>query len=143
MQLTFISLTVALAAASSLAAPANGTESITRPVADLGINCLGSSLCKGRPSNTAAQLAGYISNAPSGAWYNNGEQIACVRSICAFLQNSGGAPGSSVKALAQHILAHGCTACGSVPLFYPNDNDVRNGQLTFNYVINPRCPGLC
>ncbi|KAJ5475959.1 hypothetical protein N7475_001688 [Penicillium sp. IBT 31633x] len=56
---------------------------------------------------------------------------------CAFLQGTGGTNGGKIKELAHYIPDHGCKMCGSVPYFYPGDNNVANGQLTFNYVDNP------
>ena len=32
------------------------------------------------------------------------------------------------------LLGHGCDACGSVPLGYPETNDVSMGELTSNFV---------
>jgi len=49
--------------------------------------------------------------------------------------------GRTVKRLAQDIVDHKCTHCGSAPL---RDNDVQFGQLTFNYVVKPKCDeGIC
>jgi hypothetical protein len=120
-----------------------------------GINCQGSALCSSATSNggVAQQLKEYIDRIDTSRYYNNGEQIACDKvqaiegtvTICAFLQNSNGAPGSSIKGLAHYIPDHGCTVCGSVPLFYPDDNNVDNGELTFN-VVGSGCGndgGLC
>ena len=85
-------------------------------------------------------LANAINNIDTGRWYSNGEHIACYKRICAFLQGTGGAWGSNIKGLAHFIPEHGCTVCGSVPYYYPGVNDVSQGQLTFNYVSNPKCP---
>ncbi|KAJ6576048.1 Kp4-domain-containing protein [Mycena vulgaris] len=143
MQLALISLAVVLATANTAVNASNITTAVTLPVADLGINCQGSRLCDGNAFDTSSQLVEYINQASDGTWFNNGQHIACVNSICAFLQNSNGAPGSSVKALAHYIPDHNCKVCGSVPLFYPNDNNVANGELTFNAVSNPCTTGLC
>lgn len=32
------------------------------------------------------------------------------------------------------LLGYGCKACGSVPLGYPETNDVHMGELTSNFV---------
>lgn len=120
----------------------------------LGINCRGSGACALAISgNSARELANYINNINDGRYYQNGEHIACATfaadegtqgHVCAFLQNSNGAPGSSIRALAHYIPDHGCKECGSVPLFYPDDNDVNNGELTFNVVGSNACgDGLC
>ncbi|RUS14541.1 killer toxin [Endogone sp. FLAS-F59071] len=119
-----------------------------------GINCEGSSLCSEGTGDVSRKLTGYINQLADSRWVDNGVQIACVRephsgdsdgSICAFMQNTGGAPASSLKQLAQDIVDHGCNKCGSVPLFYPTDNnDGDHGILTFNYVAQG-CgkSGLC
>ncbi|KAJ7479613.1 killer toxin [Mycena latifolia] len=75
--------------------------------------------------------------------YNNRQYIACRNSVCAFLQDTNRASGSTIKTLALYITDHGCTACGSVPTGYPQDNNVADGQPTFNYVTNPCGSGLC
>jgi hypothetical protein len=110
------------------------------------------------------RLTRSIDNIDPNRWYSNREQIACASAtlvvqninhlarrsggnvwICAFLQNTAGAPGSKILELAHRIDAHGCTVCGSVPYFYPAENDVSRGELTYNYVNKPcsRRDGLC
>lgn len=113
-----------------------------------GINCEGSSNCNpsfnsGVWRAEAGELKNLIDRIPDDKWFNNGQKIACVRWICAFLQNTGGAPGRNIKGLAHFIPDHGCTICGSVPYFYPAINDVSQGMLTFNWVNTPKCEGLC
>ncbi|KAM0226666.1 hypothetical protein ACHAPO_012169 [Fusarium lateritium] len=123
----------------------------------LGINCRGSSKCSQiwGPDNVARDLTNVINKIDGNRWqvcrthnlaaqYRNGEHIACVGNqagngggYCAFLQNTSGAPGRNIKGLAHFIPDHGCKMCGSVPYFYPADNNVDNGQLTYNYVDNP------
>jgi hypothetical protein len=116
----------------------------------LGINCRGACL----PSVSVARpLTTAIEGIDPGRWFANGEQIACARdavsgrnyAYCAFLQNTGGAWGSRILELAHHLQAHGCKGCGSVPYFYPEDNDVSHGELTYNHVIKPcsKRDGLC
>ncbi|WQF87897.1 Putative killer toxin Kp4/SMK, killer toxin, Kp4 [Colletotrichum destructivum] len=121
------------------------------PATALGINCRGSVRCggNGQPGNIrgdeAASLAKWINGIDENRWYNNGQQIACTSTnICAFLQNTGGAPGRNIKGLAHFIPEHSCKVCGSVPYFYPGINDVSQGELTFNWVTNT-CGkvGLC
>ncbi|KAL4908781.1 killer toxin [Aspergillus multicolor] len=106
----------------------------------LGINCRGSSDCSLTDAPSLGEIVSLIEEIADDSWWDNGEHIACIRSgshaysICAFLQNSGGAPGSSVKTLARELQGHGCGVCGSIPLFYPDDNDVNDGELTVNAV---------
>jgi hypothetical protein len=117
-------------------------------VQGLGINCRGSNYCidNSEKNQYEAQTLRWFLNAiDSGRWYNNGEHIACTpANICAFLQNTDGTTGDWIKGLAHFIPDHGCTVCGSVPYYYPSDNNVNDGQLTFNYVSNPACKnGRC
>ena len=52
----------------------------------------------------------------------------------------------NIQGLAPRIPEHGCDKCGSVPYFFPSDNDVTHGELTFNYVTNgcnDQNSGLC
>ncbi|CAG7942292.1 unnamed protein product [Penicillium salamii] len=130
--------------------------------AALGINCRGSAKCSGLwgPDNVANNLKKSIDGIDTNRWYYNGEHIACVSNqagngggYCAFLQGTGGTNGGKIKELAHYIPDHGfvpqydtvwtlltlirCKMCGSVPYFYPGDNNVEHGQLTFNYVDNP------
>ncbi|PPQ87354.1 hypothetical protein CVT24_001103 [Panaeolus cyanescens] len=118
----------------------------------LGINCDGSNYCSNFSSGVASRLSGYIQGISDNAWYNNGQQIACIGKssgsggICAFLQNTGGANGKTIKQLAPYIPNHGCGVCGSVPYYYPQgNNNVADGELTFNYVSNAchSWEGLC
>ncbi|KAJ7457322.1 killer toxin [Mycena latifolia] len=126
MKFTLAALAIALATANKAYA--------------LGINCRGSAECGG---GRAYNIVQYIEGISDDAWYADGQHIACDQSICAFLQDTNGASGSSIKALAPYIIDHGCTSCGSVPTGYPQDNNVADGQLTFNYVTNPCGPGIC
>jgi hypothetical protein len=121
--------------------------------AALGINCRGAGC-----GSAAGPLTRAIEGIDRGRWFANGEQIACVTvtsttadsgtttsSYCAFLQNTGGAWGSRILELAHYLRDHGCKGCGSVPYFYPEDNDVSHGELTYNSVRRP-CSwrdGLC
>ncbi|KAF4770901.1 hypothetical protein HAV15_012315 [Penicillium sp. str.  len=112
----------------------------------LGINCRGSAKCSGLwgSDNVASNLKNAIDSIDTNRWYLNGEHIACVGNqagngggYCAFLQGTRGANGGKIKELAHNIPDHGCKMCGSVPYFYPGDNNVADGELTFNYVDNP------
>lgn len=111
----------------------------------LGINCRGSEECSWANSGVARSLVDHIDGIDNNRWYNNGQQIACTASICAFLQNTGGTWGREIRELAHYIPDHGCKVCGSVPYFFPRgDNDVSHGELTFNFVRSPACDGrLC
>jgi hypothetical protein len=130
-------------------------------VAGEGINCEGSGWCASANSNVAQDLSNLLQGVDPNRWYNNGEWIGCVQSdgsfgvpdasgnvgFCAFLQNSGGDWGSVIKSLAPDIPGHGCRVCGSVPLSFPGDNNVNDGELTFNMVTmgpGTQCTeGLC
>jgi hypothetical protein len=120
--------------------------------AAVGINCAGGSC--GPPASTLTRA---IEGIDPGRWFANGEQIACATvtiwsatgptssSSCAFLQNTGGAWGSRILELAHYLQDHGCQSCGSVPYYYPEDNDVSHGELTYNAVRRPCSShdGLC
>ena len=120
-----------------------------------GINCQGSSDCFffSNPDNPNQSIADSLhqeiaAHVDDNRWYQNGEHIVCVDgevrvfpftdfgSICAFLQNTWGLPGSVIKTLSQRIVEHGCSKCGSVPAFFDQgDNDIKShGELTFNFV---------
>lgn len=121
----------------------------------LGINRRGSSTCSMNDwgqGGLLGRLRGRINSIDSGHWYNNGNYIVCERDnggggICAFLQGTGGMPGSSIGGLLDALIQHGCEKCGSVPLWLPangdnNPND--HGILTVNYVNDARgCSDLC
>ncbi|KAJ7258849.1 Kp4-domain-containing protein [Mycena rebaudengoi] len=140
MQLAFVSLAVVLATADTVfGVPTSNSSSITTRKR-LGINCKGSSSCVLHGSKEASVLAGYVGKLADDVWINDGQHIACTVDICAFLQNTAGTQGSIVKKLAPYIPDHGCKVCGSVPYYFPQgNNDVADGELTFNYVNNPSC----
>ncbi|KAH7169503.1 killer toxin [Fusarium sp. MPI-SDFR-AT-0072] len=129
MQITTIIATALLAAGEAAA----------------GINCKGSGYC----SQSGAWLTDIISMAnyiDHSRWYQNGEHIVCAANLCAFLQNTGGMPGTKISELLWDLKDHGCKQCGSIPVFYPSgDNDEKShGILTVNYVTNPKCNwGAC
>ncbi|RGP78398.1 hypothetical protein FLONG3_3534 [Fusarium longipes] len=125
MQITTIVATALLAAGQAVA----------------GINCKGSSQCAGGINgaylSSLVNLAQYVD---PNRWYKNGEHIVCADRLCAFLQNTGGMPGSSIRPLLRELENHGCNKCGSIPVFFPDDNDEKShGILTANYVLNPKC----
>lgn len=117
--------------------------------ASAGINCEGSSQCAG-VDPVLPSLVAAASNIDSGRWYENGQHIVCEGTnslgggICAFLKNTGGAPGSSIKTLLEALEHHGCNNCGSVPLYYPDgdNNDADHGVLTVDFVTNS-CEDVC
>ncbi|KAF4448227.1 hypothetical protein F53441_8334 [Fusarium austroafricanum] len=99
-----------------------------------GINCKGSSQCSGS-SNSIVDLVNLASYIENSRWYQNGEHIVCASDLCAFLQNTGGMPGTSTKKLIYDLYEHGYKKCGSVPIFWPEDNNEKShGILTVNYV---------
>ena len=51
----------------------------------------------------------------------------------------------TIRGLADALLEHGCSVCGSVPIHYVDEgsNDPGDGILTFNYVKNPYCIENC
>lgn len=105
----------------------------------LGINCRGSIECLRQPNDAAPQLTNLLNGIDPARWYNNGDQIVCISSVCACLQyTEKGASGATIQSLAHYIPEHGCKTCGSVPVFFPSgDNSVWDGELTFNYARNP------
>lgn len=114
-----------------------------------GINCNGSGNCPGVAGDLSTLISFGWSIDPN-RWYNNGEHIVCVQSqlgtgLCAFLQNTGGAPGSSIQPLLQALQGHGCNKCGSVPMnFLQGDNSEDHGELTVNAVGSTAgCSGIC
>ncbi|KAK7408549.1 hypothetical protein QQX98_009310 [Neonectria punicea] len=118
-----------------------------------GINCQGNSGC-GLAKTEIPRMANILNGdgASQGIaddrWYKNGEHIYCGMNTdswsCAFLQKSGGAPGKSIKKLIRALADHNCVHCGSVPLFFPQDNNVENGELTVNIINSPNgCNGVC
>ena len=123
--------------------------------ATLGINCRGSGLCgieDWGQGGLLGRLRGQVNSIDGGHWYQNGENIVCEEDvagggICAFLQGTGGMPGSSIGGLLDALIQHGCEKCGSVPVWLPvngdnNPND--HGILTVNAVGNAhKCNGLC
>jgi hypothetical protein len=111
---------------------------------------------------------------PNTTTYGNGEHIVCVGTtipisisigpellsvnlgggipaggICGFPQNLQAGTTLSlqqIKTLANDIIQHGCNTCGSVPITFPNNQNVDSvGELTFNFVSegNFVCDGKC
>ncbi|MCJ1464053.1 hypothetical protein MMC07_002664 [Pseudocyphellaria aurata] len=118
------------------------------------LNCKGGAGCYFVDSKlTPAQiLTVYIDHIDPNRIYLDGEKIACYRfnllgfhsHICAFLQKTNGAPGATIRDVSAWITGHGCRVCGSVPIGYPDDDNVDNGMLTYNIVSSGACrTGLC
>lgn len=73
-----------------------------------------------------------------------GQQIVCggdgLRgSICAFWAHftPHAVFANETKLYAHKLIQHGCHKCGSVPYGYPESNDNKYGELTFNFVLTP------
>ncbi|KJZ75582.1 hypothetical protein HIM_05045 [Hirsutella minnesotensis 3608] len=123
--------------------------SLAAGVAAEGINCHGSSNC-GNVGFRLSDLRNVAQGVDDNRWYQNGQHIACWQALngsgfCAFLQGTGGLPGREIKRLLQELVNHGCAKCGSVPAFYPKDNDIRtHGMLTVNWVHSTGgCQNVC
>ncbi|CEF75998.1 hypothetical protein FGSG_10551 [Fusarium graminearum PH-1] len=110
----------------------------------LGINCRGSGLCSGN-KGALSQLIAQVRAIDPSKRFGNGEHVTCVDidnignhpAICAFYQGIGDRTFSlsETQTFLQQIVDHGCKLCGSVPT--DPGNNVANGQLTVNVVINP------
>ncbi len=118
-----------------------------------GINCKGSFHCgdSGSPRLwfMIQKLSGKLD---SEHWYQNGQHIGCFHyvdvdksAMCVFLQGTGGMPGKAIVPLLQSLSDHGCAQCGSIPVFYPdNNNEGDHGILTVNYVHDANdCYDVC
>ncbi|ORX77841.1 killer toxin, partial [Basidiobolus meristosporus CBS 931.73] len=104
----------------------------------LGINYRGGSECA-ITVNSSNQLVAKICSLPSGNSYGPGVRITAncriLGDITAFTQKTGSSiTTSKAWSLLHELQNHGCNECGSVPLGYPEDNDVKHGELTVNYV---------
>ena len=113
----------------------------------LGINCKGSRVCGNTP-NVAQRLTHLIDNIDVNRQYQDREEIACVSneldgketSFCAFLRGTGGASGQKIQVLARALRDHGCYACGSVPISWPSNQNVKQGALVYDHVAKPCSP---
>ncbi|KAF5970439.1 TOX4 [Fusarium coicis] len=91
----------------------------------LGINCRGSGLCSGN-KGALGQLIAQV------------RAIACIPfafgNLCAFYQGIGSRTFTKEQSVTflDQLRQHGCSKCGSIPV--DPGNDVKNGQLTVNYV---------
>ncbi|KFY07490.1 hypothetical protein V492_07092 [Pseudogymnoascus sp. VKM F-4246] len=145
MQFSTTILTSILLAVTSVSAAAIELED-----RGLGINCRGSTLCSG--GGSLKNIADAVGGINGDRWYNAGEQIACQQVLdgsgkCAFLQgNTAGLPGKEILPLIRYLQQHGCTGCGSVPIYFGSgdNNPDTHGILTVNYKRNTQgCNGLC
>ncbi|KAF2121050.1 killer toxin Kp4/SMK [Lophiotrema nucula] len=111
----------------------------------LGINCRGSIQC-GDCSNIG-RIASLVYHIADDAQYGNNQQIACsgcfwwqsTFALCIFPQNIGDRKisGKLIKDKLGALIAHNCYTCGSIPTEdNVPDNNVNNGELTVNYVLN-------
>jgi hypothetical protein len=112
-------------------------------VASTGINCQGSSNCGLVSPANLDEIIRKAQNIGDNHIFQNGDEIVQLQfggwsggSLKAFAQGtSNGIAGWKVKQLLGFLDAHGCSRCGSVPLNFPNDNDVHSaGMLTVNWV---------
>ncbi|MCJ1466811.1 hypothetical protein MMC07_005431 [Pseudocyphellaria aurata] len=124
--------------------------SIVSPTFASEVTCNGDPDCHPANNRIARKLTDYINFIDPNRNYLDRELIACQKfkidtvfesHVCAFVQKEGGAPGSSIRNLAQFIPDHGCQTCGSVPYLYPEGY---GGNLTYNVVSDGACrDGLC
>ena len=135
----------------------------------LGINCRGSVFCPDKigvsadfiktlieiTNGNAVDCPSYFSCGPlnDSDIYLPNDRIVCLPTgqsllggICAFAQGSNvpatGVTGALVKRKLRELSDHGCRVCGSVPLSGDND-PLRHGILTVNYISKLACRGLC
>ncbi|KAG8531285.1 uncharacterized protein KY384_003997 [Bacidia gigantensis] len=79
----------------------------------------------------------------TGSFSLSGSLAVGAGGICLFPQGTqSGLALSEIRTLADKVLEHGCSTCGSVPRDW-EQNDPKDGILTFNYVENPFCDGNC
>lgn len=115
----------------------------------LGINCQGDGNCFN--GNQLQQFYNLADGLQQGRFYQNDERIMCQPysglaggAFCLFLSGTGfGAPASSFKTLIKDLMDHGCQACGSIPLFFPDgDNSPNRGVLKSDWVSGSKT-GAC
>ena len=126
---------------------------------DMGLNCQGSALmCIGAPEyGVMHTLRDYMYAIPHGYRYYAGQNIACMAHhayptpwiswgfYCAFMQGNvseQGEDGAAIQLKMQQMIEHHCLGCGSVP-FSPDNDPMKLGILTVNYVRHSECEGLC
>ncbi|KAJ6437269.1 ubiquinol-cytochrome c reductase subunit 8 [Purpureocillium lavendulum] len=119
-----------------------------------GINCFGSKWCD---KHAVSNIKDKSENLQDNRRYFEGQHIICIKGddgeagTCLFLQKlpvhvkeAGGVPGREIKRLMQRLGKNDCSHCGSVPLGFPEVNDVDVGMLTVNFVHNRRgCVDIC
>lgn len=90
---------------------------------------------------TLSGEAGAEADGLSGTFGISGDVSFGAGGICLFPQGTS-LQLSDIRTLADKVLEHGCSTCGSVPKDWQS-NDPKDGILTFNYVANPFCDGNC
>lgn len=90
---------------------------------------------------TITAEAGVEYEGATGTFGLSGDASINAGGICLFPQHTS-LQLSDIRTLADKILEHGCSTCGSVPKDWQS-NDPTDGILTFNYVENPFCDGQC
>lgn len=135
--------------------PDSGPGTDAKP---LGINCRGSTQCS-RLFNTVhsdhlivAMNHTIWKRISDYAYFFEDQQIACAKNagwaiggICLYVQGnitSDGISGLVIKKRISDLAYHGCNYCGSVPISGDND-PLKAGLLTANYVQHPLCDGIC
>lgn len=105
-----------------------------------GINCDGSFWC-GATNQNLNDIVAKVCNELQGFTFGPYEHIACGGgNLVAFTQMTDRRIWGSVACgLLRQLRDYGCKQCGSIPLGFPQDNDVYNGELTVNYVTSPNC----
>ncbi|KZF19247.1 killer toxin, partial [Xylona heveae TC161] len=109
-------------------------------VSGLGINCRGSSNCRGCAVNLS-WLQDQMNGISDDTWFANGQHVTCHScegslqngQVCVFVQNyPQGLDAGTIKSKLGDLANHGCNSCGSCPIL--PGNDVSTGMVTVNYV---------
>lgn len=112
----------------------------------LGINCRGSSSCGGS-SGTLSSLTAEICNQnplsdtkPPGAPFAQAKCGTYTEAKAVFIQSTSQSLSyGQVCDYLRKLKSHGCKGCGSIPI--NPGNNVKNGQVTVNYVSQCTCTG--
>ena len=154
-------LIFSLLAIFSLSHPASAHEA---GLNTKGINCHGARHCKWNML-AMAQIQWYLHSSPPGIdpnrMYDRNQLIVCdyYGLMCAYLKNSDEQIiGKRAEELLDALWNHGCKACGSIPLSWPeNDpprhhrhhspelsvNRIGTGEDALRGYIGPVCRGIC